>query len=167
MKLRLLAAAFAAAFAVSPAFAQTKTLRAVMHSDLKVLDPIWITANIVRNHGYMVWDTLEGGWNGFMTAWLSIDMMNPLTNSILTASCDKANFGWPCDAEVERPRDAYARAPDLPSSQKIAAELRARAVQYGTHIHLGQYTLPTATRADRLSGMVKSPIPVFWNIEKK
>ena len=24
-----------------------------------------------------------------------------------------------------------------------------------------------ATRADRLSGMVKSPIPVFWNIEKK
>jgi hypothetical protein len=40
-------------------------------------------------------------------------------------------------------------------------------VQYGTHIHLGQYTLPTATRADRLSGMVKSPIPVFWNIEKK
>jgi peptide/nickel transport system substrate-binding protein len=109
----------------------------------------------------------EGGWNGFMTAWLSIDMMNPLTNSMLTASCDKANFGWPCDAEVERLRDAYARAPDLPSRQKIAAELQARAVQYGTHIHLGQYTLPTATRADRLSGMVKSPIPVFWNIEKK
>ncbi|HSS85256.1 MAG TPA: ABC transporter substrate-binding protein, partial [Reyranella sp.] len=109
----------------------------------------------------------EGGWNGFMTAWLSIDMMNPLTNSMLTASCDKANFGWPCDAEVERLRDAYARAPDLLSRQKIAAELQARAVQYGTHIHLGQYTLPTATRADRLSGMVKSPIPVFWNIEKK
>jgi peptide/nickel transport system substrate-binding protein len=40
-------------------------------------------------------------------------------------------------------------------------------VQYGTHIPLGQYTLPTATRADRLSGMVTSPIPVFWNIEKK
>ena len=49
----------------------------------------------------------DGGWNGFMTAWLSVDMMNPLTNSMLTASCDKANFGWPCDAEVERLRDAY------------------------------------------------------------
>jgi peptide/nickel transport system substrate-binding protein len=86
---------------------------------------------------------------------------------MLTASCDKANFGWPCDAEVERLRDAYARAPDLPARQKIAVELQARAVQYGTHIHLGQYTLPTATRADRLSGMVVSPIPVFWGIEKK
>jgi len=29
-----------------------------MHSDLKILDPIWTTAYIVRNHGYLVWDTL-------------------------------------------------------------------------------------------------------------
>ena len=35
-----------------------KTLRAVMHSDLKILDPVWTTAYIVRNHGYMVYDTL-------------------------------------------------------------------------------------------------------------
>jgi peptide/nickel transport system substrate-binding protein len=40
-----------------PADAQT-TLRAVMHSDLKIIDPIWTTAYIVRNHGYMVYDTL-------------------------------------------------------------------------------------------------------------
>lgn len=59
MKLRVLAAtAFAACLAVSPVLAQPKTVKAVMHSDLKVLDPIWTTANIVRNHGYMVWDTL-------------------------------------------------------------------------------------------------------------
>ncbi len=35
-----------------------KTLRAVMHSDLKIVDPIWTTAYIVRNHGYMIYDTL-------------------------------------------------------------------------------------------------------------
>jgi peptide/nickel transport system substrate-binding protein len=86
---------------------------------------------------------------------------------MLTASCDKANFGWPCDAEVERLRDAFARAPDLESRKKIAAELQARAITYGTHVPLGQYTLPTATRSDRLSGVVTSPVPVFWNIEKK
>jgi len=40
----------------APASAQT--LRTVMHSDLKILDPIWTTAYIVRNHGYLVWDTL-------------------------------------------------------------------------------------------------------------
>src|SRR6516165_4822729 len=41
----------------TPASAE-KTLRAVMHSDLKILDPIWTTAYIVRNHGYMIYDTL-------------------------------------------------------------------------------------------------------------
>ncbi len=35
-----------------------KTLRVVMHSDLKILDPIWTTAYIVRNHGYLIYDTL-------------------------------------------------------------------------------------------------------------
>src|SRR5499426_2347739 len=41
----------------APAHAET-TLRVVMHSDLKIIDPIWTTAYIVRNHGYMVYDTL-------------------------------------------------------------------------------------------------------------
>lgn len=42
----------------SPALAQTKTIRAVMHSDLRVLDPGLTTAYITRDHGYMVYDTL-------------------------------------------------------------------------------------------------------------
>jgi peptide/nickel transport system substrate-binding protein len=35
-----------------------QTLRVVMHSDLKILDPVWTTAYIVRNHGYMIYDML-------------------------------------------------------------------------------------------------------------
>jgi peptide/nickel transport system substrate-binding protein len=38
--------------------AATKTLRFIPGSDLRVLDPIWTTAGITRNHGYMVYDTL-------------------------------------------------------------------------------------------------------------
>jgi peptide/nickel transport system substrate-binding protein len=34
------------------------TLRVVMHSDLKIVDPIWTTAYMSRNYGYMVYDTL-------------------------------------------------------------------------------------------------------------
>ena len=33
-------------------------LRFVPHADLKILDPIWTTAYITRNHGYMIYDTL-------------------------------------------------------------------------------------------------------------
>jgi peptide/nickel transport system substrate-binding protein len=38
----------------------TQTLRFVAEADLKVLDPIWNTAYITRNHGYLVYDTLFG-----------------------------------------------------------------------------------------------------------
>jgi peptide/nickel transport system substrate-binding protein len=43
-----------------PRAADTKTLRFVAQSDLRVLDPIWTTAYITRNHGYMVFDSLFG-----------------------------------------------------------------------------------------------------------
>lgn len=43
---------------VSTSFAQTKTLRLVPHTDLKVLDPTFTIAYITRNFGHMVYDTL-------------------------------------------------------------------------------------------------------------
>ena len=53
----LLVAAVSVATALSSA-ASAQTLRVVMHSDLKILDPVWSGAYIVRNHGYMLYDTL-------------------------------------------------------------------------------------------------------------
>ena len=38
--------------------AETETLRAALHSDLKIVDPIWTTALISVHHGYMIYDTL-------------------------------------------------------------------------------------------------------------
>jgi len=38
--------------------ANAKTITAVMHSDLRVIDPGFTTAYITRDHGYMVYDTL-------------------------------------------------------------------------------------------------------------
>ena len=42
----------------SSATAQDKVLRVVPHSNLNILDPIWTTQYMARNHGYMVYDTL-------------------------------------------------------------------------------------------------------------
>ena len=48
---------FAAALALGGT-AGAKTLRAALHSDLKIVDPIWTTALISVHHGYMIYDTL-------------------------------------------------------------------------------------------------------------
>src|SRR6202049_1073922 len=49
-----------ALFFAAPALTQTapKTLRFIPQADLRSLDPIWTTAYITRNFGYMVFDTL-------------------------------------------------------------------------------------------------------------
>jgi peptide/nickel transport system substrate-binding protein len=42
----------------SQAIAAGKTITAVMHSDLRIIDPLFTTAYITRDHGYMIYDTL-------------------------------------------------------------------------------------------------------------
>jgi peptide/nickel transport system substrate-binding protein len=37
-----------------------RVLKFIPHADLTVLDPIWTTAYVTRNHGYLVYDTLFG-----------------------------------------------------------------------------------------------------------
>jgi len=55
-----------------------RVLRFVPQSDVAVLDPIWTTAYVTRNHGYMIFDTLFGTDGTFaaspqMAAGMTID----------------------------------------------------------------------------------------------
>ncbi|MEZ5844485.1 MAG: ABC transporter substrate-binding protein [Hyphomicrobiaceae bacterium] len=57
------AAATVAAPGLLPARAQptrARTIKAVLHGDLKVFDPVWTTANMTGNHGLLIYDTLLG-----------------------------------------------------------------------------------------------------------
>ena len=54
------AATLAGASGVALAQGDAKVLRVVPHSNLAILDPIWTTAYMSRNHGYMIYDTLFG-----------------------------------------------------------------------------------------------------------
>jgi len=58
----------AAALLSTPGAAAETTLRVVMHSDLKLLDPIWSGGYITRNHGYMIYDTLFATAQGSVTS---------------------------------------------------------------------------------------------------
>ncbi|MFZ3235632.1 MAG: ABC transporter substrate-binding protein [Stellaceae bacterium] len=58
---RLATAILTLGIALSPAVATADpphTLRLIAQADLRVLDPIWTTATITRNYGYMIYDTL-------------------------------------------------------------------------------------------------------------
>ena len=52
--------ALACIFASATGWAEagTKTLRFIPQADLRSIDPIWTTAYVTRNFGYLVFDTL-------------------------------------------------------------------------------------------------------------
>ena len=62
MKRRTLLGSAAAATLARPALAQTasRVLRFVPQANLSSPDPIWTTADVTRNHAYMIYDTLYG-----------------------------------------------------------------------------------------------------------
>jgi peptide/nickel transport system substrate-binding protein len=107
-----------------------------------------------------------GGWHAFLTSWASVDVLDPVAASFLNASCDKATFGWPCDAEMERLRDAFAKETDPAKQKAIAEAVQLREVEYPTHIQLGQYVQPIAFRKG-VSGILAGPSIAFWNVEVK
>jgi peptide/nickel transport system substrate-binding protein len=107
-----------------------------------------------------------GGWHAMLTSWVSADILNPVMAGFVNASCDKAAFGWPCDAAMEKLRDDFARATDPVKQKEIAEAVQVREREVVTHIHLGQWYLPAAMRKS-VTGMPITPAPVFWNIEKK
>jgi len=61
MNRRQFLAASTATLLARPALAQdsrAKVLRFVPQANLSSIDPIWTSAHIARNHGYLVYDTL-------------------------------------------------------------------------------------------------------------
>jgi peptide/nickel transport system substrate-binding protein len=109
----------------------------------------------------------KGGWSAFFTSWGSPDIMNPVSAAFINASCDKATFGWPCDAEIEKLRDAFSKETDPAKQKEIAEQVSERlATGYPTFAPLGQFTTPTAIRTNVI-GLLPVPELALWNVEKK
>src|SRR5581483_3865727 len=154
----------------------------LMHStDLAVLTNLApVAKSLMEKAGFKVdmqsmdWQTLvarrskkdppeAGGWHAFLTSWVSADITNPIFMGFMNAGCDKAMFGWPCDPEMEKLREDFARETDPAKQKAIAEATQVREAQIVTHIPLGQWYLGALMRKN-VSGMIEAPAPVFWNI---
>ncbi|MCA0302342.1 MAG: ABC transporter substrate-binding protein [Proteobacteria bacterium] len=108
----------------------------------------------------------QGGWHAFLTSWVAADILNPVMAGFFNASCDKAMFGWPCDATIEKFRDAFAKETDPAKQKEIVENLQKYWVDHPTHINVGQWYAPLARRTN-IDGNLTAPVPVFWNVTKK
>lgn len=141
-----------------------------------------VAAQAFRNAGFNVdmqpmdWQTLvtrrasqakpsEGGWNIFFTNWLVPEVNSPLISPMLNGRGDSAWFGWPSDDEIEALKAEFIAA-DTPEKQKeVAVRIQKHTLDNVLYIPLGQYASPQA-RSNKLTDMLPSPVPVFWNVKK-
>ena len=108
----------------------------------------------------------KGGWNVLITSTSGPDAIDPLVLGFVVATCDKAAFGWPCDEELTRLRNAFADEMDERKRKEIVEMIQLRVVEVPTHAFLGQFTSAMARRKN-IAGNVASPVTVFWNVEKR
>ena len=109
----------------------------------------------------------KGGWNLAHTTNSVPDQGNPLSNPFLVASGPPASaWGWPKDEKTEELRLKFATAPDEAARKTIATEIQARAYEQVLYLPLAQFTTPSAWR-NNLEGVLKSPVMLLYNIEKK
>ena len=85
----------------------------------------------------------------------------------MVAQGDKSWFGWPTDPEMEKLRDAYAKETD-PAKAKAARRGRAGSRAGDRPVSAGSASgTARAPRRANVTGWLKAPVPVMWNIEKK
>jgi len=109
----------------------------------------------------------EGGWNLAHTTNTVPDQGNPLSNPFLVALGPPASaWGWPTDPKIEELRLKFATADNMGTRKLLANEIQKRAYEQVLYVPLGQFTTPSAWR-DNLQGVLKSPVMLLYNIEKK
>jgi peptide/nickel transport system substrate-binding protein len=108
----------------------------------------------------------KDGWNIFLSGGAAVDRMNPISNYRLSGACEKASSGWPCDQELEKLRDEFARSFDDKTRKALAEQVQVRAMEIGAYVPLGEYVRAVAARRN-VTGFVNGYMTVFWNVEKQ
>ncbi len=107
----------------------------------------------------------KGGWSVFPSGFPAVDFGNPVLATGLRTNGKDAWIGWPENTKLEALRDAWIDSSDPAEQKRISAAIQIECFDFVPYIPLGQYIQATAWRSN-VTGLLRGPAPVFWNIEK-
>jgi peptide/nickel transport system substrate-binding protein len=107
----------------------------------------------------------QGGWGMFHTWHAGADCATPAAYLALRANGDKAWFGWPDIAMVEKEIEAWFEAKSMEEEKAIIGRINKTAMEDVVYIPTGFYYGYQAWRSN-VSGVVGGPIPFFWGVTK-
>jgi len=107
----------------------------------------------------------KGGWSLFTSVTPVPESRDPLLASLIRSNGKDAWFGWPTDPKIEAIYAAWLDAQDPAQQTQLEREYQLAAFDSVPFIPMGRYMLRGAW-SSRLSGLMKGPAPVFWNVKK-
>jgi peptide/nickel transport system substrate-binding protein len=107
----------------------------------------------------------KGGWSLFSSSFPALDYVDPLGAPAIRGNGPGAWFGWPTSPTVEQARDAWLDSSDPAEKVRLAATIQAAVFEEAMYVPLGQYFQSTAWQR-RITGQLRTPVPVFWNLQK-
>lgn len=107
----------------------------------------------------------KGGWSFFSSSFPALDYVDPLGAPAVRGNGAGAWFGWPSAPAVEQARDAWLDSNDPAERVRLATAIQAAVFEEALYVPLGQYFQSTAWQR-RISGQLRAPLPVFWNLQK-
>ncbi len=107
----------------------------------------------------------KGGWSLFVTASPAAEYRDPMVAAFIRGDGRKGFYGWPEDARIEQLYLDWIDNDDPATLTRIEREWEQRCFDIVTHLPLGRFVLPAAWR-DNVTGLLKGPAPVFWNVTK-
>jgi peptide/nickel transport system substrate-binding protein len=107
----------------------------------------------------------RGGWSMFSTSFSALDYADPLTAPALRGNGGAAWYGWPTNARIESLRDTWIETDDPAEQKRLAREMQTEAFTSALYVPLGQYFQSAAYRRN-VTGVLKGPLPLFWNVSK-
>ena len=111
-------------------------------------------------------DPLEkGGWSLFCTSFPGADYVDPLSAPGIRTNGAKGWYGAPEIPRIEALREAWIDSADLTEKKRLAREIQQAVFDEALLVPLGNYRQSAAWRKG-VSGHLKGPVPVFWNVAK-
>ena len=107
----------------------------------------------------------RGGWSMFSSSFPALDYVDPLGAPALRGNGAAAWYGWPTAPKVEAARDAWLDSSDPADRKRHATAMQAAVFEAALFVPLGQYRQSTAWNR-RVTGQLRTPVPVFWNLQK-
>jgi peptide/nickel transport system substrate-binding protein len=107
----------------------------------------------------------KGGWHIFHTWSAGADCVNPAPYTGLDASGPTAWYGWPKSDAVQAKIAEWYAAPDLAAEKVAIGGLNQAAMDDVVFIPTGFFKGYQAWRSN-VTGIVKAPFPVFWDVSK-